>query len=110
MILKGAYTQEITHWAETALDGFGNRAYASPVLLLGRWSDRTDLAIEFEGETKLSKAVVYLLIDVALGGFLALGDHTATLDPTSLTDAYIIKVFAKIPNLRGTEFIRKVMV
>lgn len=108
-MLQNAYTQKVTYWAESAIDGFGNRSYNPPTVFIGRWEDRTDLTIAFEGEVKPSKAIVYLQQDVALGDFLALGDRTVTTDPTTLTDAYVIKVFVKMPSISGGEFIRKVM-
>lgn len=106
-MLQGAYPQTITHWVAAALDDFGNRAYATPVTLKGRWEDRSDMTTKFASETIPSKATVFLEdTDIELGDFLALGDQTATADPTSLSGAHIVKTFSKIPNIRATEFLR----
>lgn len=108
-MLQNRYNQIITYWSEDVIDGFGNRTFKAPVILQGRWEERTDLEIAFEGEVKPSKAVVYLQSDIVLGGFLALGDQTATADPNSLDAAFIIKSFTKMPSVDATEFIRKAM-
>lgn len=103
------YTQQATYWGSPTLDGYGTRSFASPITLYTRWEDRTDLIIVFEGERIPSKARVFTLVDVAVGGYLALGDQSATVDPTTLTAAYLIKVFDKTPSIDGTEFTRKAM-
>lgn len=108
-MMQGVYNQTITYWAEAAMDGFGERTFSAPVTFVGRWEERTDLKIEFDGEVTMSKAVVYLQDDVILGGYLALGDLIASLEPTDLAAAYIIKSTQQITSISGIETIRKVL-
>lgn len=103
------YTQLATYWGSPTIDGYGTRSFASPRTVYTRWEDRTDLVIVFEGERIPSKARVFVLEDVEVGGYLALGDQTATADPTTLAAAQLVKVFDKTPSIDGTEFTRKVM-
>jgi hypothetical protein len=54
-----------------------------------------------------SKSVVYVKQTVALGGYLARGDHTGTPDPEGLDVAGIIKGYQEIPALTGPDITRK---
>ena len=104
-----AYTQLATYWGAPTLDGYGTRTFSAPQTLYTRWEDRTDLLIQFEGEEIPSKARVFVLQDVEVGGYLALGDQTASASPIPVDSAHMIKVYDKTPSLDGSEFTRKVM-
>ena len=103
------YTQLATYWALSSIDGYGKRTLATPVEIYVRWEDRTDLEINVNGEAIPSKARVYVLQDMLVGEYLALGDQTATTNPETIDSALQIKAYLKTPSLRGDEYTRKVL-
>lgn len=102
--LTDGLTQTATYWAPEALDAYGRPSFASPVALDCRWEDTTELFRDAQGREVVSKANVWLSQDVALGGFLLLGE-SAEADPRS-AGAYEIRNFEKTPELGGTEYER----
>lgn len=100
------YPQTITRWTVTP-DGYGTQTFGSPTTLAGRWEDKQDLFRDARGDEVMSKARVYVVSDVNIGDWLALGDQTATADPRDLANAHEVKQFIKVPDLRGKNFDRK---
>lgn len=100
--------QTITYWGPGTPDGLGGNSYPSPVKIKGRWEDRTTLFTDRSGNEKRSSARVYVNQDVTLNGYLYLGNSTAA-DPTTVVDARLILDFRKVPNLRATEYERRVL-
>jgi len=100
MFPSGAYTQDITYWASTGLDGYGTRAFSSPILLKGRWqgiATREISALNITGhnvkgttELDMVDSKVYLTQELTAGDFVALGDYTATANPLTLANAHMI--------------------
>lgn len=94
--------QEITYWAPGTSDGFGGKGYLSPVLLQGRWEDKTENVLTPKGDTIISRSRIFLSQSVAVGGMIALGDQTAFLSPgLSSSQAWEIRVVGKVPDLRS---------
>lgn len=106
---NGTLNQQATYWGAPVLDGYGSRSFAAPVLIKCRWEDRTGLTIYKNGEEINSRAVVYTDRDVALGGYLALGDYatTPTADPQTIASAYLVQDFKAIPSVDGKTILRK---
>lgn len=104
---RSIYTQTATYWSNPVIDGYGTRSFATPVLIKCRWEDRTGLTIQKEGELINSRAVVYPEQDVAIGGYLYLGDATTTADPQDLPTAYLVQDFKSIPSVNGRITLRK---
>lgn len=106
-------TQPITYWAPgTSLDDFGELGFSAPVLLYGRWVDKTELATNGRGEEITSSAQVHLTQDVVEKGYLAQGDYTSTgssysATPIGVDGARIVQGFSSIPDLRFMEQRRK---
>lgn len=100
------HPQEITHWVVTP-DVYGGYSFAAPVKINGRWEERAELFRTIQGDEEISKAIVYVDTDVALSDYLALGDFTATSDPTTLDTTHQVRQFDKIPDLRINTYERK---
>ena len=100
--------QSVTYWSPGTPDGFGGVSFGTPVVVKGRWEDRTNLFVDIDGNEARSSTRVYLDRDVELNGFLFLGSSTAT-DPKTVSDAKEIRDFRKTPNLQATEFERRVL-
>ncbi len=107
MSLRQRFVHQITHWANTGDNGFGGYTFSSPVILQARWSDAQRKFFNLSGEEKVSQSVVHLDVDVIIGDWLALGDLSATDDPTSITGAYEVQGFNKVTNLRNSRVNRK---
>lgn len=102
--------QTLTYWGSPVYDGRGGYTYDSPITINGRWEDRTEIFIDGAAKEKRSQAVVFVDRDVEEEGYLALGDWTDSAydDPVDCNSALKIKAFKKIPNVKATDFGRKV--
>lgn len=98
--------QTVTYWAPSGLNKDASRGFASPTTFLARWEDRQELIVMPTGEEITSSAKVFVIQDVANGGWLYLGTSSVA-DPQTVTGAKEIKAFAKTPNLKATDFERK---
>ena len=93
--------QTCTYWAPTETrDLGGKRTYDAPVQHACRWEDRTEMYQDKQGEEKISKSKVFLIVDLDLDGYVMLGTSAAS-DPTVLPEAYEIQQKSKIPDLRS---------
>lgn len=104
---------DIVYWGTPSPDGFGGATFADYVDLKGRWEDRNDLFIDTEGKESMTKAVVYVTQDMDLGGWLFKGLTTdissADQDaPQDVDNAYEIRGFKKVSNMKGDGYERKV--
>ena len=100
--------QDVTQWPVTGSDGFGGFTYGAPILLKGRWEDKTVLFLTLENEEVASNAIVYLSIDIAVGDWFGLGDLTATNDPTVISATYRSRQFHRSTDLRSLQSLSKV--
>jgi hypothetical protein len=98
--------QPLTYWG-SATDGYGGYTFTDPVVIYGRWEERSELFRTDDGEQLTSRAVVFVDTDVGIGGYLCEGDHSADPDPTVVAGAQQIRQFSKIPDLRRLGYARK---
>ena len=101
--------QTAVYWAPSGIDDFGRPTWDDPVELDCRWEDVAEEFIDAAGERQLSAAKVFVESDVEVHGVLMLGELTdleSGADPLEHEDAWEILKFAKIPNLRATEYLR----
>lgn len=111
MLLTKNLLQAAVYWSTPVNDGYGGRTFAAAVEIVCRWEQRQELFIDAAGQEKTSKAIVYLSQDVDLGGYLYLGTLAslgASPVPNTVAAAFEIRGFGKIPNIRATEYERKV--
>lgn len=101
--------QQAVYWAPTGFNRFGKRTYADPVELACRWEDVAEEFIDPTGTKQLSKSKVQFDTDVLPGGKIKLAVLDSVLfgaDVDTVTEAYEIRSFSKIPNLKATLFLR----
>lgn len=101
------------YWANPQSDGFGGRIFDEPVEIEVRWEDRQELFIDANGQEVRSRSVVYLGQDINIGGYLYLGSLSGLSsdeesNPLSVSAAYEIRGYQKVPNLKTEQFLRKV--
>ena len=105
--------QTIVYWGLPNPTGYGGFTFASPVEVLGRWEQKSQLFINNAGQESRSIAIVYVDQDVVEGGWLFLGEisdiDSGLVDtPENVPEARQIRGFRKTPNLDATLFERKV--
>ena len=100
------FHQQITFWptSESSYTGF---TFGDPVVLLGRWEDKAEMFRSPGGEEFVSKSIAYLPQDVEIGDYLALGNLSSVVDPTTVAEAFRVRLFSKIPDLRNICIDRK---
>ena len=104
--------QTALYWASPTPNGWGGSTWDDPVEVSCRWEQKQELFIDATGEEVRSQAVVFLSQDVDVGGYFMLGDlddiSSDTEAPDDVAGAFEIRGFAKIPNIKATQFVRKV--
>ena len=100
------YPHVATYWGAPVPTGFGGHSFAAPVAVSVRWEEKMEEFTDEQGSTKLSRAVVFAPIDLEVGGYLLLGT-SATADPTAVNGSLPIQRYAKIPDIRAVEYVRK---
>lgn len=93
--------QDLTYWAPqgSETNDFGHAIMIAPILIKGRWEDKVQAVRRANGEEFTSRAEVLVDRDLALEGFLIIGDYTAEAKPVE--DASEIQEFAVVPDLRN---------
>lgn len=99
--------QTATYWAPSAKDGYGGYTFVAPVIIDCRWLLKQELFIDAKGKEKTSAAIVLVGQDIDLGGYLYLGTSTES-NPKDEGDSFEIRSYAKVPDIKGTSFLRKV--
>jgi len=102
--------QNAVYWALDSIDQFGKKTFSSPVQIKVRWDDVTEEFLDSEGVRQVSKAVVYVGEDIEEGSVLMLGELSDITDAVNIKEnegAWEVRMFAKTPNLRATEFLRR---
>jgi len=90
-------------------DDDGDPQYASPVEVECRWEEKAVEFINANGATVVSRAVVYVNVDMRPGGVLWHGTLANVSDlsvPKNNEDAWEVQQFEKLPNLKYTEYLR----
>jgi len=87
-------------------DRYGRKGYGHPVELNCRWDDMQQLIKLPNGEETMSKATVYVDIELELGGILWHGELVDCPATPPSSNAIIQK--ASNPNMRNKEVLRTV--
>jgi len=99
------------YWSLSGVDRYGGRVWGEPVEISCRWEDVAVEYIDPQGAKHVSQSVVFVEMDVEIGGVLMLGELSSGVNessPLSNEGAREIKQFSKIPNLRVSEYVRRV--
>lgn len=100
--------QDLTYWAPTGFDEYGDPGFDDPDFLVGRWEDRVEQFVSAKGDQQQSRAVVYLNVDVEVGGYLYRGT-SSELDPEDINSGQILKV-DEVPDWKGRETLFKIYI
>lgn len=101
--------QDAVYWPISSVDNYGQPVLGTPVQIRCRWEDRNEEFVDVNGTQLLSSAVVYVDRDVVPGGVLMLGtlaDITDADNPKENDNAYEIRRFDNLPDIRAKEFLK----
>lgn len=108
--------QTAVYWEYTGPDGFGGGLYEDAVELQVYWMEKVQEFTDSEtGDATISEAVVYPGVDLVPLSYLKWGtlddlDSAAPLnDPIAEDKVYQLRGWEKIPDMSGTQFVRKAM-
>jgi hypothetical protein len=101
------YNHKATYWGSPSRDGWGSVTFDAPMVLDVRWENIAERVLSYKGEEFVSRAVIWVKIDLELGGYLFLGESVSA-DPTSLADAFEIRMIHEVHDFRGMFVERKV--
>ena len=112
--------QRCVYWGNPIEDGYGSKTYDPPIEIACRWEDMQQIIVEADGSQSLSRAVVFVSIDLDEDGLLWLGtlndlinlestwDSTGGIELSLVPKMHIIKRWEKTPALNSTtQFLRK---
>lgn len=104
--------QTAVYWASPIKDGYGGYTWSDPVEIDCRWVNSTRLITASNGEEIVCRAEVQVKQDLDEQGMLYLGDlddldSSEEADPRTISVAYQIKRFDKVPTIKGNKFFRK---
>lgn len=110
--------QKMVYWPDPTPDGRGGHTFATAVERDCRYEMKQELFIDIEGNEVLSSAVTYCNFDLTRGvdgwGWIYFGeesdlssDHSNPNQLDSGRIAFKVRQFQKMPNVRGTQFLRK---
>lgn len=111
-MLANQLNQTAVYWGNPQSDGYGGRTFDDAVEVAVRWQDRQEMFIDMQGREQTSRAVVYVATDLAIGGYLYLGEladlsSAEEGDPLAISTAYEIRAFSKSPDIGADKFARK---
>lgn len=110
--------EKAVYWGNPVNNGFGSYNYDSPIEIDCRWEEMVQYIEEDNGETILSRAVVYTNVDLQEKGLLYKGtllslmesgmDSAGDIDYTLIQGVFEVKRWGKTPALNSaTVFLRK---
>jgi len=106
-IISKMRKQTAVYWPPGSVDAYGRPTQGTAVEISCRWEDVHEQFLSATGEEQTSNAIVYTSQDVELGGYLWLGAIASKpAEPELDKNAYEIRKFEKLPNLKVSEFLR----
>lgn len=118
-ILEDMRLQRAVYWPPGFLDENSRKTFDSPIELLVRWEDSSDIFLDRTGTSQVSRAQVFTGEDVEELGVLwlsskmeedgdnsSIGELTSETDPFANPKAYEIRKFEKTPTLDADDFLR----
>jgi hypothetical protein len=101
--------QDLTFWAFTGVDAYGQSTFSAPVTVKCRWQDQQVLFRNAQGQERISSAIIYPAQPLGIKGYVKLGID-ATANPLGLAGAYEIQQAGTSPDLRNNKVLNKVWI
>jgi hypothetical protein len=96
------------YWGPPVEDGDGGHTFPAPVEISCRWDGVEGRVVDPRSHDVLDNSSVMVDRDVAIDGYLFLGELTdvGSSDPDELDGAHKIVGFQKIPDRKAREYLR----
>ena len=101
--------QVCVYWAFSSFDDYGQPTWIAPVEIECRWEDVHEEFIDANEQRQISKAIVYVDREMTVGSVLMLSALDSGVDednPKQNDNAYEVRRFERLPNLKNTEILR----
>ena len=101
--------QKAVYWAYLSVDTYGRPTWSAPVEIDCRWEDVNEEFLDEHSERQISMSKVYVDRDMKVGSVLMLGELDSGVDednPKDNDNAWEIRRFERLPNLKNTETLR----
>ena len=110
-VFTNQLSQTAVYWGNPASDGYGGRTFDAGVEISVRWEDTQEMFVDDAGQESVSRAIVFVSQDVKVGGYLHSGplsdiSSAEDVDPLTVSTAYEIRKFDKVPSIDATIFVR----
>lgn len=111
-LMVRACNEDAVYWGNPTADGYGGFTFDDPIEIKCRWEDRSEIMSTPRGEEFVSSSRIFVLQDLDEQGYLfrgTLDDLDSGYDgsdPKTAENAFVIKRFAKIPNINATGYVR----
>jgi hypothetical protein len=110
-VIKKMRKQKCVYWPPGVSDPHGQPTFGDPVEMRCRWEESAEQYIDAKGETRISKAIVYVESPVEIDGLLRKLAKTETIgnvnasDPWSNEGVYEIRRYDELPDFKAKEFL-----
>lgn len=104
--------QLAVYWAPLEPDQFGSPTWDTPVEVACRWEDIQEEFITPTGDREMSFAELMVDRDMEIKGVMLQGELDSTVDqdnPKDNVGAFEIRQWSKLPDRKGTKFLREVI-
>lgn len=101
--------QQAIYWKVKGVNAQGRSTYESPIQISCRWVDRQEAKQDAQGNEFLSRAEVYVGIDLSQNDALMLGvlESGMTSVPPFGQGAHRVRLFEVVPDVKARNFLRK---
>lgn len=98
-------TDDISYWAASdPKDAYAKPTFASPIILKGRWEDKSEIITDATGREIVARSRIWFLQSVSLGDYIMLGTFSSgDTDPTIVSGASEIMDVRKVKDIEGIE-------
>jgi len=105
VVFQRRLPQTLTYWGPSGRsDRFSKPIFDAPILINGRWQAKIQQVRTTSGQEITVNSEVYVDRDLAIDGYLGVGDLTTNADPTGAeVPASPIKSWNTMPNLRNLD-------
>lgn len=75
------YRHDVTWWARSGVDNWGEPTFAAPIVVKAHWREDRVIFTNANGEERVSRVIVHVDRDMTEGDYLWLGITASTADP-----------------------------
>lgn len=118
--IESICVQPAVYWGVPVPDGYGGFTFTTPVAIMVRWDEKTQLVINQTGQQVVSNAEIFVTGEKDVGGLIYLGDISDWItipgiyynqNPLTVPAVKMIIAKSKTPMIKSnSEFVHKIFV